>query len=168
MNIHLPRYRPARRPPVRYAILVGSVVGGLAAPLIGSLLVLVSAAAQAKTVRDEALAVYHQERVICLSGQSNQDRATCLREAGAALAEARRQGLNTAKESLAGNATKRCEPLPAADRSACMARMNGLGSVSGSVAGGGIVRELVVRETPPASPDKAASDAQAAPSTPGK
>ncbi len=131
--------------------------------LLGAMLVLLSAAPQARTHRDEASARYALERAVCTSGQSNQDRATCLREAGAALAEARRDGLKTAADQLAGNATKRCEPLPAADRSACMARMNGLGTVSGSVAAGGIVRELVIRETLPAMPDKPASDAPTAP-----
>ncbi len=133
--------------------------------LLGAMLVLLSAASQARTEREEAPARYATERAVCLSGQSNQDRATCLREAGAALAEARRDGLKTAPDQLAANRTKRCEPLPAADRSACLARMNGLGSVSGSVGAGGIGRELVVRETLPATPDQAAS---APPATPTK
>jgi len=35
-----------------------------------------------------AQARYLKERAVCLEGRSNQDRATCLKEAGAALAEA--------------------------------------------------------------------------------
>ena len=38
----------------------------------------------------DAQARYQQDRAACMSGQSNQDHATCLREAGAALAQARR------------------------------------------------------------------------------
>ena len=42
-----------------------------------------------------AAQLYQQDRAACTSGQSHQDRQTCLREAGAALYEARRGGLNT-------------------------------------------------------------------------
>jgi len=46
----------------------------------------------------------------------------------------------------ARNALKRCEPLNEPDRSDCVARINGQGTTSGSVAAGGIYRELVTRE----------------------
>lgn len=60
-------------------------------------------------------------------------------------------------ESLARNAIKRCEPLPEPDRSDCVARIQGKGTTSGSVARGGIYRELITHEI--ASPIGAASAA---------
>ncbi|MDO8419071.1 MAG: hypothetical protein Q7S90_03455 [Rubrivivax sp.] len=92
-----------------------------------------------------------QEVALCKSGQSNQDRATCLREAGAALVEARRGGLGAGTAEHAANQIKRCDPLPTDQRQDCIARMQGQGTTSGSVAGGGIYRELVTRETGAAS-----------------
>ena len=41
------------------------------------------ALAVSKTDSADAFARYQQERAVCTSGQSNQDQATCLREAGA-------------------------------------------------------------------------------------
>jgi hypothetical protein len=117
----------------------------LAALAIG---VMFSAGAMAAGKHDtsEAQARYERERAVCLSGQSNQDRATCLREAGAALVEAKRQGLNDAQAQYNLNAEQRCGRLPDADRADCLARMHGQGTVSGSAAAGGIYRELVTRQ----------------------
>jgi hypothetical protein len=90
---------------------------------------------------------YQQERAHCLSGQSHQDRATCLREAGAAYQEARRGVLNGsgASTDFSRNATARCEAQPPADRQACVQRIMGAGTAEGSVEGGGIIRQI---ETP--------------------
>ena len=51
---------------------------------------------------------------------------------------------------FARNLFLRCDPLPDPERVDCVARMQGKGTTSGSVAGGGLYRELVTRE--PASP----------------
>jgi hypothetical protein len=86
---------------------------------------------------------YQQERAVCLSGESNQDRATCLKEAGAALQEARRGGLdNGDSHNLAHNRMVRCNALPAQDREDCARRMQGEGVTSGSAQQGGVMREL--------------------------
>lgn len=122
-------------------------------------------AAQAVTKADlaQAQARYQQERAVCLSGQSVQDRSTCLKEAGAALAEARRGGLDGDPASFKNNQRQRCDQLSGAEQQDCVARMRGRGTTQGSVAGGGILRELVTREVmvPPAAaasaPDSAAS-----------
>ena len=106
---------------------------------------------------------YQQERALCISGRSNQDRVTCLREAGAAYAEAKRGGLDDAGASASDNQRKRCEPLTGDERSACLARMQGQGSTSGSVQSGGILRELVVREPAPAKAATASASAASAP-----
>jgi hypothetical protein len=92
---------------------------------------------------------YQQERAACLSGQSHQDQSTCLKEAGAALEEARRGRLDTGQTArYQDNALLRCSVLPPEDRSACQARIQGQGTTSGSVAAGGIYRELIIREVP--------------------
>ena len=120
--------------------------------LVGATLASTAAVGATNPVLSNAQLRYQQERAACVSGQTNQDRNTCLREAGAALAEARRGVLNgNAAENLS-NQLRRCEPLPAADREDCIARMKGHGTTSGSVATGGIYRELVTREPVDAQP----------------
>lgn len=89
---------------------------------------------------------YQQERAACMNGSSNQDRATCLREAGAALAEARKGKAGGSAADYERNASARCDRLPDPDRRDCLARMKGEGTTSGSAARGGIYRELVTRE----------------------
>lgn len=92
----------------------------------------------------EAQLRYQQDRKLCMSGASNQDRATCLKEAGAALQEAKRNSLGASGESeLAQNRLSRCNGLPAQDREDCARRMSGEGSTTGSAQQGGISRELV-------------------------
>jgi hypothetical protein len=107
---------------------------------------LASGATSAAPAVSDARARYEQERAVCLSGQSSQDRATCLREAGAAYADAGKRNADESAAQNQKNATKRCDALPDPDRRDCMARMQGQGTTSGSVAGGGITRELVTRE----------------------
>lgn len=92
----------------------------------------------------DANARYRAERAACNRGQSNQDRATCLKEAGAALQEAKRGRLNDDPSALQQNALVRCNALPVADRDACQRRIEGEGTSSGSVGEGGVLRELTV------------------------
>jgi len=109
---------------------------------------------------DAAQQRYQKERAVCLAGTGPQDRATCLKEAGAALAESRRQGLTDPGQDTASHQRQRCQVLPVADRGACLARMSGQGTASGSVAGGGILREL--RTVVPAASAPAVIPASAA------
>ncbi|MBT9455779.1 MAG: hypothetical protein IV097_04080 [Burkholderiaceae bacterium] len=98
--------------------------------------------AQAATAQER----YRSERAACLNGSSSQDRATCLKEAGAALAEARKTGRQPqAEPDYRANALLRCDRQPEAERGACRQLVLGAGSSSGSVAGGAIVRELVTQ-----------------------
>jgi hypothetical protein len=87
-------------------------------------------------------ATIEKERTDCMNGNSQQDRATCMREAGAAKQESQRGKLRDSGDYQA-NASKRCDSLPAAEKADCERRAKGEGSVSGSVGGGGVVRELV-------------------------
>lgn len=106
----------------------------------GSMASLTASAAGASA---DANARYQAERAICNSGQSNQDRATCLKEAGAALAESKRGRLDEGKGSYQQNAMTRCNALPGDERDACQRRIDGEGTTTGSVAAGGVLREIV-------------------------
>lgn len=102
-----------------------------------------------KTAQQTARARFQQDSAVCNSGRSNQDRATCMQEARAALAASQGGRLPAAEPNLARNATQRCAPLPPEDRQDCIARMQGQGTTSGSAASGGIYRELVTRTVGP-------------------
>ena len=108
-----------------------------------------SSASAAERGNAGAQARYQQDRAACMNGTSNQDRATCLREAGAALQESRNSRLENGAGAYDENRYLRCDPLPAGQREDCVRRMSGEGTVSGSVEGGGIYRELVTPVTKP-------------------
>ncbi len=109
----------------------------------GTLLCASAALAVDKGFMAESLARYRQDIADCNSGRTAQDPETCRREARNALAEARRGGLKDAAADYEKNAMQRCAVQQGDDRTACEARMRGQGSVKGSVAGGGILRESV-------------------------
>ncbi|HEU0230306.1 MAG TPA: hypothetical protein VFR20_07025 [Burkholderiaceae bacterium] len=90
-------------------------------------------------------AQYQADVAHCKSGQSNEDQATCLKEAGAALEAAKRGKLTTAP-SYTTDQTKRCQELPANKQQDCLALMSDQGSthVEGSVNGGGVLRETTI------------------------
>lgn len=93
---------------------------------------------------------YQREMQACRQGRSPQDRATCMEEAREARKARRQGGLDTpAQSSMGANAMARCEHISGTDMAACRARMMGYGRVTGSVAGGGMLRELEVVEMLP-------------------
>lgn len=99
--------------------------------------------AQGHTASADAASIYQRERAACLSIQSAEERATCLREAAAAQAQRRKGSAPEDAAAYERNAQQRCEALPGDDRKACVERMQGQGTISGSVSGGGILREKV-------------------------
>jgi hypothetical protein len=110
---------------------------------IAALMLAAGGSAGAATHLSEAQLRYKQERAVCMNGQSNQERATCLKEAGAAYAEAKRDSLGRSDASaLQRNQQLRCEALKGSDREDCLRRMSGEGVTSGSAQQGGILREL--------------------------
>lgn len=124
---------------------------GMACIGLAALLATGAASAQVKsgTTGIDASGNYRQERAACMSGMTQQDRATCLREAGAAAAEKRAGRLDTNADQYAANALKRCDTLQGEDRAACTARIAGRGDVQGSVAGGGVLRSVETVVLPP-------------------
>lgn len=106
-----------------------------------------TAKAPAATSPSAARAQYARDTARCrtLPLKSTQ-RANCLSEASTALAQAQPDKPTEAPDVLIRNAMRRCDPLPEPDKRDCLARMQGQGTLSGSVASGGILRELVTRE----------------------
>jgi hypothetical protein len=93
---------------------------------------------------------YQTEVQACKAGRTGEDEATCLREARNAQAERKRGGLDNSSGQFEANALARCSALKGDDQAACEARMLGHGQVSGSVAGGGLLREIETVINPPA------------------
>lgn len=92
---------------------------------------------------------YQGERAACALLPAGEERDTCLREAAAARAEALRGRLDSGAADYDANAVARCEALQGDLRRDCISRMRGAGSVSGSVEGGGLLREYRTRELGP-------------------
>lgn len=116
----------------------------VASALAATLLSASGAMAATSSAVTEAQARYREDMKVCNSGQSNQDRATCRREAGSALAEAKRGALNDAPGQYQQNALRRCMVhKDDEDRRACEARMTGQGTTEGSVAAGGVLYQSV-------------------------
>ncbi|MFN3496458.1 MAG: hypothetical protein ACK40L_18320 [Hydrogenophaga sp.] len=123
---------------------------------LAALLVLVPAwaapPADASPPRASIEATYQQDRAACLRSDAQHERSSCLREAGAARAEAlrgRSAGLD-APETWAQNAMQRCKRQTGDNVAICERMVRGEGVLSGSVAGGGVIRELVTPIPAPA------------------
>ena len=85
---------------------------------------------------------YASEVRACKAGKTGEDLATCLKEARNARADKQRGLMNERNERYSANARARCAALSGEDKAACDARMIGYGTVSGSVAGGGVMRQV--------------------------
>ena len=111
---------------------------------VASLLAVTAATAQVATGTTgiDASGNYQLEVQACMTGRTQQDQATCLREARNAQADKRRGLLDNAGAQFEANAIARCDVLSGEDKAACLARMMGFGQTTGSVAGGGLLREV--------------------------
>lgn len=118
---------------------------------VGALMAMTAATAQVAsgTTGIDTSGSYQQEVKACLTGNTQQDRDTCLREARNAQADKKAGKLDNAGGQFAANATARCGVLVGEDKAACEARAIGLGNTSGSVAGGGVLREVETVVVPP-------------------
>ena len=119
---------------------------GVALCAAGALLSATTAAAADRPKLSEAQGAYQRDRAACMSGQTSQDRATCLREASAALRDSGRGNLNDGQSDFERNRLLRCEKQPPQDRQDCVRRMSSEARISGSVEGGGVLRELATPE----------------------
>ncbi|CAM5797408.1 hypothetical protein [Rhizobacter fulvus] len=121
-------------------------------------------AAAAGAASADVQARYEQERARCLAGQSGQVMDACMKEAVNARDAALKGQLSDGDGHLRKNAKERCDVLTGAEQRDCvlrarvregsMTKIDPSGSTksvttttSGSVKGGGILRETVTRET---------------------
>ncbi len=111
---------------------------------VAALLAMTAATAQVATGTTgiDASGSYQQEVNACMTGKTQQDRETCLKEARNAQADKKRGVLDNAGAKFDNNAAARCGVLAGEEKAACQARVMGYGSTSGSVAGGGLLREV--------------------------
>jgi hypothetical protein len=134
--------------PMRLAALVAGAMLAIPASAqgtAGSTDMAPSAQAPAIARRDTGIddsGWYAREVQACRAGRTQQDLDTCLEEARNAQADRRHGVLARQGEDFTSNALARCEPLRGDDRVACEARVMGFGSTSGSIAGGGVLREV--------------------------
>lgn len=94
---------------------------------------------------------YRSERAAC-DKPAIQDREACLREAAAARDAAKHDQLSEEQRNYEKNALARCDALPEAERDACRRRARNEGETSGSVEGGGVLREYREITLPPLTP----------------
>ena len=121
----------------------------LITPVVAAVLLAASAAAVAQTPPQDARARYEQEREKCMTNNTQDTFATCLREAKAALDAARKGQLSSPGAAAPGNATQRCAAFQStAEQAECVRRMQN-SPVSGSVSGGGVLRESVTTTVVP-------------------
>ena len=126
--------------PLTLSRRVALVVGGASAFALAGL---ASAAQPAVSSSQRASidAQYKQEVARCNSGSTDEDRATCLKEAGAARQQALQGGLAEGNQDYSQNALDRCKLLPAGQQATCRDLMQTPTQTQGSVGSGGVLRE---------------------------
>lgn len=102
-----------------------------------------NAQAPSPSASTQAQARYQHDMAVCNSGQSNQSVATCRREAGAALVEAKRGTVHSNPTQYQSNALQRCAAHQGDDRVACEARIIGQGNVTTGTEAGGLLRKSI-------------------------
>jgi hypothetical protein len=133
----------AKRTPLQQSQVAHYPIPKIAHLVIICALMITAIHAHAQEHQGSAKEQYQIDREKCLTGHSDEDQKTCLKEAGAAQDAANHGQLTNADSQFQKDATARCQALGSDDREACMKRMQGQGTVSGSVGSGGILRELV-------------------------
>lgn len=106
--------------------------------------------------RNEKQRRFESDRQACVGGTFGQSLDSCMREAHAVRNERLGANPSVSPEQLERNSLLRCDALTGDEHTACVARIRGAGTTSGSVAAGGILRELVTTEVVPSPPQNPA------------
>jgi len=88
------------------------------------------------------------ERAWCMVNTEGEARVDCLKSSGAAQAEKRRGTLDNNGGNYTANALMRCNVFMGQELAACKVRVLGYGDSSGSVQGGGIIKQVETVEVP--------------------
>lgn len=143
-------------PPTHSRLRMSTLTKGLLAFLSAALLALTATAQIASgTTGIDATGNAASEMAACKEGSSHESRETCMTEVRNANASKRAGQLDNAAGKFDANAIKRCDVLVGGDKLACQARISGGGTTQGSVAGGGVIREIEVVIPAPAPPTAA-------------
>lgn len=122
------------------------------APALTALLLASTMGASAQTSAPaDAQARYAQEREKCQTNNTQDSLATCLREANNALDASKKGQLSTPGAQAPQNATERCDAFQSAQEQAECTRRIRSAPASGSVSGGGVLRESVTTTVVPAT-----------------
>lgn len=120
---------------------VALVLGGASVFALASPVALAAPASGASSSQQAAInAQYQREVARCKAGQTNEDPATCLKEAGAARQQAMQGGLVESGQNYSQNALDRCKLLPSDQQAACRDMMLQPTRTEGSVGSGGVLR----------------------------
>jgi hypothetical protein len=82
------------------------------------------------------------ELAACNNGKTQQDRQTCMTEVRNANAAKRAGKVDNSGGKFKENALARCDVFKGEEQVACQARIVGYGDAAGSVAGGGVIRQV--------------------------
>jgi hypothetical protein len=99
--------------------------------------------------RSEKLRRFELDSQACHSGITGQDLDACMKEAKAVFAAPVETTPAASAQQRKSAAVSRCDVFTDDVRTTCIARTTDEATVSGSVAGGGILRELVTPEVAP-------------------
>ena len=116
--------------------------GAIAFALLGLLSVSATAQIASGTTGIDATGSAQSEMAACNNGTTQQSRATCITEVQNANAAKRAGKIDNSGGQFESNAMARCDVLDGEDKLACKARVLGYGNPQGSVAGGGVIREI--------------------------
>lgn len=101
-----------------------------------------SAQIAAGTTGIDATGNAQSELAACNSGKTQQDRQTCMTEVRNANAAKRAGKVDNSGGRFRQNALSRCDVFQGEEQIACQARVVGYGDAAGSVAGGGVIRQV--------------------------
>ena len=126
------------------------LLSAMAASLVALVTLPAFAATASNSEQAERRAIFERDRAACETGRSTQERSLCLHDVTVAYRMPHtNKPYDLDPSTYARNQALRCGPLKDKDLEACMARMRGAGSTSGSVETGGILRELTTIEVGP-------------------
>jgi hypothetical protein len=101
-----------------------------------------SAQIAAGTTGIDATGNQRSELSACVNGRTQQDRETCMTEVRNANAAKRAGKVDNSGGRFKENALARCDVFRGEEQIACQARIVGYGDAGGSVAGGGVIRQI--------------------------